>query len=239
MMKNSILFFLLAASIHGVAHSPDYNVLLKLFVDEKYEKVLYKAENYTLSDDTKKDALPYLFMSMSFFEIAKIDAMKEKYPDAFKNSLKYASKYGQKDVERAFVSDYEDYFAKFRKAVISEAETFMDNLKFTKAKSYYDCLVDLDKNDAGAHLMMGMVYQSLKSKKESEAFYASGKKLISDKSCSMSAEQRVLLKAAIIRLAESQDAAGARAEAKALLDLGLEYFEDDKEYQVTYSAIAN
>jgi hypothetical protein len=87
--------------------------------------------------------------------------------------------------------------------------------------------------------MMGMVYEALKSKKESEAFYKSGMQLLADKTCSMSAEQRGLLKAAIIRMAEGMDADGAGADAKVLLDLGLQYFEDDKEYQVTYNSIAN
>ena len=41
----------------------------------KYEKVLYKAIRYTEDDDTKKEPVPYVFMSMAFFKISN-PAMK-------------------------------------------------------------------------------------------------------------------------------------------------------------------
>ena len=79
----SFAFLALSAVAQG-----DYNDLLELLVDEEYEKLLYKAEKYTLSDKTKKDALPYVYMSMAYYEISKRDEFAEKYPKAFKESLK-------------------------------------------------------------------------------------------------------------------------------------------------------
>ena len=144
----------------------DYKDLLTLFVGEKYEKCLYKAEDYTLDEKAKKDALPYLFMSRCFYEMSKRDEFKEKYPNAFKDAMKYISKYGSKDKEKKYLAEYEDLFAQIRGAAIAEAETMMDTQKYSKAKQLYDQLLDIDPNDAGAQLMMGVVFNYMKAKKE-------------------------------------------------------------------------
>ena len=49
----------------------DYEDLLVLYVDEDYEKCISKAERYTERDQTRRDALPFLFLSMCYFEISK------------------------------------------------------------------------------------------------------------------------------------------------------------------------
>ena len=59
--------FTMLYSLGSFAQS-DYNDLLLMYVDEKYERCLYKAEKYTLDEKTKKEPLPYLFMSMSYFQ---------------------------------------------------------------------------------------------------------------------------------------------------------------------------
>ncbi|MDZ4824037.1 MAG: hypothetical protein SH856_11305 [Flavobacteriales bacterium] len=238
-MKKLLLVLLVLAQLTTLAQN-DYTDLLEMFVDEKYEKVLYKAEKYTLSDETKKDPMPYLYMSMAFLEISKIDEMKEKYPGAFKDAIKYAGTYGKKDKEHQFYNEYEDYFSELRQVIIAEGETFMETQKYTKAKSYYATLIDIDANDAGAHIMLGRAYAALKTKKESEAEFKTAQEILTERRCSdMSKEQRGLLKEALMKEAEDKAAAGDKAKAKEWLDLGLEYFEDDKEYQVVYETSVN
>ena len=113
-MKKVIAVLFLSLSLvsrYSAQTDKDYKDLLTMFVSEKYEKCLYKAEGYTLDDETKKDALPYLFMSRCYFEMSKKDEFKEKYPNAFKDSMKYISKYGSKDKEHKYAAEYEDFFA--------------------------------------------------------------------------------------------------------------------------------
>lgn len=215
----------------------DYKDLLTMFVSEKYEKCLYKAEGYTLDDDTKKDPLPYLFMSRCYYEMSKREEFKEKFPNAFKDALKYASKYGSKDKEKVHMAEYEDFFADLRKAAIAEAETMMDTEKYSKAKQIYDQLLDLDPNDAGAQLMMGLAFTGLKSKKEAETAIAKAKQILTEKKAGQSKEQLQLLRDALTRHATALSSTN-KTLAKEWLDLGLEYFPDDKEYKVTYDSIA-
>lgn len=238
-MKNLFLLSLFAFTLALGANAQtdkDYKDLLTMFVSEKYEKCLYKAEGYTLDEKTKKDPLPYLFMSRCYYEMSKREEFKEKYPNSFKDAMKYMSKYASKDKERKYAAEYEDYFGELRGAAIAEAETMMDTEKFSKAKQLYDQLVDMDPNDAGAQLMLALAFQSLKSKKESELAFNKAKEILTNKTASQTKEQLGLLRDALVRHATAL-ASTNKTAAKEWLDLGMEYFPDDKEYRVSYDSI--
>jgi tetratricopeptide (TPR) repeat protein len=232
--KKLLIVSSLLLSTEAIAQSPDYKDLLTLFVSEKYEKCLDKAEGYTMGDDTKKDPIPFMYLSRCFFEMSKKDEFKEKYPTAFKDAMKYLSKYASKDKEKKYVSEYEDFFTAIRVAAISEAETMMDTQKYSKAKQLYDQLLDLDPNDVGAKIMMALVFTYNKSKKESEMAVAESKKMLTDKVGPLSKEQLYLLKDALSRYCSDN-----KAQAKEWLTLGDHYFSDDKEYNAMKDSILN
>jgi predicted Zn-dependent protease len=220
------------------AQAPKFEDLLSLYVDEKYEKVLMKAEKYTLGDDTKKEPLPYLFMSMAYFRMSKIDKYKEEYKDSFKNAMKFAAKYGAKDKEHKFIGEYDTYFGELRTEAMAEGETYIDQAKFPKAKAIYDQLSDIDPNDAGAQLMLAYTLRKMKAKKEADIALGLASKLLKEKTAATSKEQLVLLKNAIYKLAEDMKTT-EKSKAREWLDLGMEYFKDDQEYQVNYETILN
>ncbi len=235
-----ILFAILICTLSIPAFSQgDYDDLLELLVDEKYEKLLYKAEKYTLDDKTKKHALPYLYLSMGYHEISKRDELAEDYPKAFKNSLKYVVKHRKKDKGNEFFAEYEDYFDILRRETISEAEVFNDQEKYTKSKGYYKYIVGLDNRDIGGWIMKGYIEYMLKSRKDSGLSFEEAKKILNEEGCGHLTEiQMEFLKSSIITVAEMLDSAGMRSDATEWLDLGKEYFGDDGEYQVTYNMIA-
>jgi hypothetical protein len=240
-MRNTLTLAALfcLATLRLAAQAPDYKDLLNLYVDERYPKLLQKAEAYTLNDKTKKEPLPYLFMSMGFYKVSLRDEYKEKYRNSFQSSLKYLSKYAKFDKDKSEGVEYEDFFSTIRKAIISEAEIMNDQQKYTKSKSLYKSLIDLDANDAGAYIMQGMTFEAMKSKKEAEVAFLAAKELISSGKCSVSdKDQRAFLKTALIDYAGSLNSGGRKSEAREWLDLGKKYFEGDKEYQVNYEAVA-
>ena len=233
-IHNVLTAFAILMSIQSFCQSPDYKDLLTLFVSEKYEKCLDKAEGYTMGENTKKDPLPYMYMSRCFFEMSKKDEFKEKFPASFKDAMKYLSKYASKDKEKKHYSEYEDFFTAIRLAAISEAETMMDTQKYSKAKQLYDQLLDLDPNDVGAKIMMALVFTYNKAKKESELAVTESKKMLTDKVGPLTKEQLYLLKDALSRYCSEN-----KSQAKEWLTLGDYYFPDDKEYSVMKDSILN
>lgn len=222
----------------GAQDSREYKDLLTLFVSEKYDKVVQKATKYTEDDETKKDAMPYLFLSMSYFEIYRKDDLRARFPDAFKLCLKYVKSYSSKDKERVYYAEYEDFFGKLRYAIIAEGELMMDTQKYTKAKSMYAYLINIDDKDAGAHIYLGMTFVALKSKKEAETEFKLAKTLLTEKTAKTNTKELSdLLKNALITYANQLADKGSKSEAKEWMDLGMDLFKNDKEYKVTYEII--
>lgn len=213
----------------------DYDDLLNLLVDEDFEKLVYKAEKYTLDDDSKRDAMPYLYLSMGFYEISKISDFDEDYPKAFKDALKYASKYRKKDKNSEFYAEHSEYFDLLRKAAMLEAETFNEKEKYAKSKGYYKYLYSIDPEDAGAWIYTGVIQERLKATREAEEAYLTAKELIEGGCSSLTRIQKEYLKSGLIYYAEYYSEEGRSADAKDLMDLGLKLFGEDKEYKVVYN----
>lgn len=116
-------------------------------------------------------------------------------------------------------------------AAMAEAETMMETNKATKAKQLYDNLLDLDPNDAGAQLALGLAFQSLKSKKESEDAFKKAKAILTEKKAGTTKEQLILLKDAITKHATAL-AGTSKESAKEWLELGMEYFRNDRRIQI-------
>jgi hypothetical protein len=70
-MKNTFFLFLffVGFAFSAQAQAPYYDDLLIYFADGDYEKLVDKAQKYKDGDDTKNDALPYLYASKAYYEM--------------------------------------------------------------------------------------------------------------------------------------------------------------------------
>lgn len=229
--------FFSAVSKVSAQSEKDYKDLLTLFVADKFEKCLYKAEGYTLNDKTKKDALPYLFVSRCYYEMSKRDEFKQKYPNAFKDAMKFIAKYAVKDKEKIYYAEYDDFISDLRRDAIAEAANLFEMGKFTKSKAFYDQMTKLDGNDAGAWIMLGINHVALKAKKDAENSFKTAKAALENKTASSGKEQLVLLKEALISHATTLYDSGSKQDAKTWIEFGKEFFKDDKEFGLAYDTI--
>jgi len=233
-----LIGFLLTGMLQGIAQDGEYDKILAMLVDEEYEKVLYKAEPYTLKDETKKDPIPYLYISMAYFEMSKRGEFEEEYPKAFKEALKYASKHRKKDKDNAYFSEFSDYFSELRAAGMVEAEVEMEKEKYTRAKGVYKYLISLDEQDPGAYLMQSYCLFKDNSKKDAGINMEEAKKLLEEGGVDrLAKEQKLLLKAAIINISAYFDSNGMRTEAREWMEIGKEYFSEDDEFMGHYKDI--
>lgn len=217
-----------------------YDDLLELIVDEKYERCLFKAVRYTESEKTTNEPLPYVYMSMAYFRIGQTDdpTLKDKYPKASKEAIKYLVKFIKKDKNSEFIAEFADYISEVRVSIIAEAEQESDNEKYTRSKGLYKYLTDIDNNDPGAWMMRGHSEFMMKSKKDSQNSWNEAKRIVEEGGVpSLRKEQVQLFKMGVIRTAEMLFETGDREQAKAWMRITEPFFKDDKEYKVTYSSI--
>lgn len=235
------------------AQDPKYTRMLEDMVDGKYERVLYRAINFTENDKTKKDPEPYYYMAAAYLQIYLSDdpELQESYPKALKEALKYATKFVKKDKELEYVLDQTEFFEELRVAAIAQADTEMDAEKYTRAKSIYNYLVKLDLKDPSAYMMRGFSNYQARSKRDAYLDFdiacslvgtMTGRTKAADETGHyrdepLTESQGNLLKTSIISAAEQLDADGERAKAVELLEYGLGLFEADRSFMVTYSSI--
>lgn len=132
------------------AQDKEIDKLIFLYVDEKYEKCVDKGISLTEDDNYRKEPLPYLYVSMAYYEIAKTDELQEKYPKAFKDAMKYAYKYRKKDKNLEYAGKYKDYFITLKDSANSLAQLYYKTEDYRKAAYTYEQIVRFDPD---AYLM--------------------------------------------------------------------------------------
>lgn len=239
MRKALLLICALSYGLVTTAQKHVYEDLLVYFVDEKYEKCLFKSVGYSDKDDTKKDALPYLYMSMCYYEMSKMEKYDMDYPKAFRDALKYAEKFRKKDKNLEFFNNYEDYWSELNEKCSEVAENYMDDESWSKAKRYYDYMVSYQPENSGAWLLYSLAQIKYKQIREADVSLAKFDEVfaaVPDLE-SLPMDQKNLLKSALIRYAEYQESLGSSSTALEYMEKGKDLFKGDKEFDSYYEAL--
>lgn len=133
-MKN-ILLTLGAVLALNISFAQDYDDLRIMFVDEKYEKLLKTAEQYTMKDKSKDDAEPYLWLARALYAMSKNEEYtnQDKYKKALNDSFTWLGKYYKKDKSLDLYNDHRDFFVEIKTVLYEMIETDMNAGNYAKA----------------------------------------------------------------------------------------------------------
>ena len=232
----------MAFGSHAVAQSPTYDNLLGKYVDEKYEDCVSKAQGYTESEKTRKDPLPYLYMSMCLFEMSKIPKYQEMddYKKADRDALKWAEKYRRKDKDKEFFDKYGDYWGELNTMAQESGLNFYESgaKGMTKARHQFEAMTGYYPEDPGPWLMLALTeYQSNMQKEGDDSMkkYQAALAAAGD-IASLPEDQKKLLMSALINYADYLNSKGDKAGAAKALDTGKDYFMDNAEFKGAYNS---
>jgi len=215
----------------------EFEDLLLLFVDEKYEKCMQKAEKYTLKDDTKREPMPYLYISMCMFEVSKIEDADELYPRAFKDALSYAYKYVRKDKDLIYYDDNADFFASLRQETALRAENELAEESYSKAKYYYRGLAKIDPKDPSALFMQAYCELKSNATRDAMANFAEAMRLYNELTSvyALTKEQQDLMSYGFLTYANHLIEEGRSDSAYSTLEYGKKLFLDDAKFMDGYN----
>lgn len=239
-MKNLLTLGSLALCITASAQKHVYEDLLVMYVDEKYEKCIFKAEGYTMAEETKKDALPFLYMSMCFFEMSKREQYAVDYPRASRDALKWAEKYRKKDKEKEFFGNYEDYWAELNTTATQAGENLLDDPKgLSKAKQIFDAMVGYYPENPGPWLLLAMSQYKSNLIKEGDLSVAEFDKVLAAAGDikTLPKDQQVTLKNALIRYADYLTSKGMRDRARQYAALGKDAFMEEADFKGLWESL--
>ncbi len=240
MMTRILLALLAFAHLSVSAQKHVYEDLLVMYVDEKYEKCIAKAEGYTLNDATKRDALPFLYISMCLHEMAKQEKFQADYPKAAREALKWAEKYRRKDKELEFFHNYEDYWMSLNSAALEEGENLLDDPKgVSRARQVFTSMTKYYPENPGPWLLLAVAQYRANLAREGDVNvkeFDKALKAAGDIS-SLPTDQRKALKAALIRYSDLMVEKGMRDKARTYLELGKEHFMSEPDFKSVYGSL--
>ncbi len=240
-MKHFLTLGLVATlSLPTFAQKHVYEDLLVKFVDEKYEDVLAKAQGYVDNDDTKKDPLPYLYISMSLYEMSKIEKFRamEEYKKCDKDALKWAEKYRKKDKNKEFFDNYADFWSDLNTMAAESGVNFYEEgaKGYSKAKQTFDAMTGYYPENPGPWLMLALCQYNTNLAKEAELSMKTFQTDMTNAGdiSTLPDDQKKLLKTAMMHYAIYKDTKGDKSAGKAMLDQGKDAFIADADFKSFY-----
>lgn len=158
----AMLYFMVNLFPNNVISQTDktYEDLLVLYVNEDFKNCYNKSLKYTVKDKTKKDPIPYLFISKACYEMSQDHKYTEEFPKARKTALSYAAKYRKKDKEYQFKEDSEEFINNFKLNIIEELENYLEegtDKTYSKAVGLTKKACNIDPDDYGAKLLYSIL----------------------------------------------------------------------------------
>ena len=216
----------------------DLDKMLFYYVDGEYERLLDKAIAFTEDEDTRRNPVPYIYVSKAYFEMSKIEEYDEDYPRAYRDAVKYAAKFTKKDKEGEFKAENEEYIDGLKIQTFELADNYYQIANYSKAKRYFKYLVGMDPEDWGAWFLKGVNEVQINMKSDSEISLKNAmdglSSLEKDEVELYFPGKIMLLKKGILYYAEYLRDNGKTGEAKEVIELGYTFFEDDNEYKINY-----
>lgn len=243
-MKRVLLLLpFLASMTTGSAQKHVYDDLLMLYVDEEYEKCVARAERYAQAKDTRRDPLPFLYLSRCSFEMGRL----EKYyttPEhkwASRDALRYAVRFRKKDKDLEHFGDYGDYWEELNTSAMEQGQNFYDAGEFAKARRIFAWMAGYCPENPGAWKMLALCQLRTGQAREAaeavaryrEAMAALGEEELE----ALPPDQRSLLRGALVRFTEHLADEGLRDSARAVIAVGREHFMDNAEFRSLYEEV--
>lgn len=232
----ALLFGILLLNPLAKTFAQDYEDLLVLLVDEKYEKCFDKAVKYNSKDDSKNDPLPYLYAAQALFAMSQDHQYIETFPNAYKDALSYAGKYRKKDKAYAYRSDAEPFIEKLKTVVLEEVDNYIleaTEKSYKKALSLMKKVVKFDPDCGGTVLLRGELEILTKNKTEGKKMVVAGFEMLDKIGTDiqfgdLTLTQQKYMKYALMfsaKIAKEKDLARARE----IISMGQQYFGEERD----------
>ncbi len=144
-----IMFFSLSSMAQFQVVGGTYEKLAKLYSQGKYESCLFKADDYTFKAESSKDAEPFLYMSLCFYQlsISEDSDIREDYKDGFKQAVNYAGRFIKKDKEGVMYTDNIDFINRLKEIQKKEIKEEFDKADYRKTVAAAKLFTKLNREE--------------------------------------------------------------------------------------------
>ncbi len=237
----AILGLLFYAGSSTIAQAPEYNDLIILYADGNYEKLIREASKYNEKDDTKKDAIPYLWLSKGLYAISQVGDRDAMYKNAFKESVNALGKFKKRDRGGAIYAEHTEYVEEMKKAILEGVYNEIDSKSYRKGISQIMLYYKVMPDDLGAKYLEAAC--KFRENDKSGANYIwrdTEKRLAALQSIEdWSENDKKLFKKGILETAACYKEAKQDEKARTTLNKVAQWYGDDPEFKEKYDEIVN
>lgn len=215
----------------------EYEKLHLLYVDANYKKLYDQSLKLTEKESTRKEPLPYLYTSMALFYISEDpERDMEEFKNAFKDAVKYATKFRKLDSEGDYLNFEPEYFEKLKKVLNTETKNYFTNLNdagaMKKGSSYIKNYYKMDKYNPGQLYLLAIIYESSNSRSSLLKTIDDINEIESDLNINaLTKEDLDILSFSIINYAKYQKNNGASQQGKKVLNFYKPILEKNETFQ--------
>jgi hypothetical protein len=222
------------------AQSPDYNDLIILFADAKYEKLISSSIRYTEKESTAQDALPYLWLSKGLYAMSQQGDKDPMYKNAFKESIAALGNFRKKDKDGTLFQEHIEYIDKIKAAVLEQVTNEIDAKAFKKATPILAKYYKISPDDVGAKFLEAACkFRDGDKSGANNIWKETDKKMATMTNLdNMTEVDQQLFRAGVFETAECWISSKQVDKAKKLLDKVAPWFEEDEEFKTRYDSLS-
>lgn len=239
-----VIFSVASLNMNAQVVNGSYEKLAKYYNEGKYERCLYKADDYTYREEYSKDPEPYLYISMCLLKLSQSDDpdLSEDYKTGEKQAIKYAGTFAKKDKNDDLYSDNIEYINSLKKLQKAKIKESFNEANFRRAATYAKAFNKLNREqDNLITFYVGMneilsknLTQGEKHMQEAEAEI---KTVLKEGTLKVDKIFKTLLIDGFMKYTEIKIAEGEKEEAKKVITLAKDIFPNDGYIKVQYNVI--
>lgn len=238
-----LLLSLLSTNVHAQVKGGVHEKLADLFVMDRFEDCLFKAQVQIEKDKYRSDPETMLYISMCYAKIKYVDPeeLDEEYKDPIKDAMKWAAKAYKKDKKLTWYQDNLDYFNDLKAEGILHGDNWIEQEQFRKAASSYKMVSRFAPEDYNILFMKGVC--EVLSRNTGEAMRSLNaavpkiKENYGNPDYRPDRQSEPKLKEAILMYTEYLSGAALADSAKSTIAFGMELFGTDEEISSKYDQL--
>ncbi len=244
-MKNilTLLSFVLLTTLVN-AQPPKYSDLQILYADANYEKLTKVAANYTEKDKTKKDVLPYIWLSKALYKISLSGNNDPRFKNSYKDAIKYLGKgmkYDLKYNDGTTIEEHREFVDLFQMSLFEVIDNEMSGGSSKRAGSWIIKYQKITTNTVGAKYLLGATKYMNQDKSTARTLWKEGKVMLDALTSveSFSQADLSLFRIGLLYTAQTLKDTRQIDKARALLNSAAQWFEGDDDWKERYDEIVN
>lgn len=240
-MKKLVVIIALLTTKALFGQAPEYNDLRILYADANYEKLVKASEKYTLSDKTKTDPTPYMWMARGLYKVSLSGTDKEEFKNAYKDAIGVLGKSIKYDKSGDVQREYAEFYDEFKGTMVETIKNELEANNFKGASSMVLKYYKINIKSPGAKYLDGACKFRNSDKSGANTCWKEADLLMKEVTDieSWSQAEKDLLMLGAMYVADCYVSIKQVEKAKAILGKVAQWFESNEDFKAKYDEIVN